>query len=170
MTKKGMMMKKEIRWLGMAGATALMCLTAGNVLAQEYEGGASTGNWGDWGSGFGAQNQVQLTPAQARQQLLDHYQELLQVSNDDEWTLIQALIQKVLDISASIDSKPLPEAAALPQVVSAKGSPAEIQAALKQYLAARQARQAALQQAQEALRQVLTVRQEAIATNDGLLP
>jgi hypothetical protein len=175
MTKKGMMMKRVNRYLVLAVATALMFFAAGTILAQDYQNSAGSGsgewgNWGNWGSGFGAQNQVQLTPTQARQQLLGHYREMLQVSNDDEWNLIQALIQKILDISASIDSKPLPEAAVLQQVVSAKGTPAEIQAALKQYLAARQAKQAALLEAQEALRQVLTVRQEAVAVYDGLLP
>ena len=48
-------------------------------------------------------------------------------------------------------------------------SKAEIKAALDKYIASRKAKQAALEQAQEDLRKVLTTRQEAIASLNGLL-
>jgi hypothetical protein len=163
-------MKKANLWLGVAVAATLIGLAAGDALAQGYDRANGAGNGGNWGFGAGGQYQMNLDPAQVRQQMLDNFRELLKVSNDEEWALVQALIQKVLDISASIDSKPLPEAAVLQQAVNAKASLVEIETALKQYLAARQARQEALLQAQETLRKVLTVRQEAIATNNGLLP
>ena len=63
----------------------------------------------------------------------------------------------------------MPEADALQRAIDAKASKAEVKAALEKYLAARQAKQNELQQAQENLRKVLTTRQEAAATLNGLL-
>jgi len=62
-----------------------------------------------------------------------------------------------------------PEAEALQRAIDAKASKAETKAALEKYVAARQAKQDELKQAQENLRKVLTTRQEAIATLNGLL-
>ena len=63
---------------------------------------------------------------------------------------------------------PSPEAEALQKAIDSKASKAEIKAALDKYVASRKAKQAALEQAQEDLRKVLTSRQEAIATLNGL--
>jgi hypothetical protein len=63
----------------------------------------------------------------------------------------------------------MPEADALQKAVDAKAPKAEINAALEKYVAARQAKQAELQQAQDNLRKVLTARQEALAALNGLL-
>lgn len=65
--------------------------------------------------------------------------------------------------------EPMPEAEALQKAIDAKASKAEVKAALDKYQAARQAKQAELEQAQANLRKVLTTRQEAIATLNGLL-
>ena len=65
--------------------------------------------------------------------------------------------------------EPSPEADALQKAIDSKASKAEIKAALEKYLASRKANQAALEQAQADLRKVLTTRQEAIATLNGLL-
>ena len=64
---------------------------------------------------------------------------------------------------------PSPEAEALQKAIDAKAPKAEIKAALAKFVEARKAKEAELQQAQEELRKVLTTRQEAIATLDGLL-
>jgi hypothetical protein len=64
---------------------------------------------------------------------------------------------------------PNPDAEALQKAIDSKASKAEIKAALDKYLASRKANQAALEQAQADLRKVLTSRQEAIATLNGLL-
>jgi hypothetical protein len=64
---------------------------------------------------------------------------------------------------------PNPDAEALQKAIDSKASKAEIKAALDKYLASRKAHQAALEQAQADLRKVLTSRQEAIATLNGLL-
>ena len=64
---------------------------------------------------------------------------------------------------------PSPEADALQKAIDAKAPKAEIKAALVKYNESRKAKQAELEKAQEELRKVLTTRQEAIATLDGLL-
>jgi hypothetical protein len=65
--------------------------------------------------------------------------------------------------------EPNPDAEALRKAIDAKAGTAEIKAALAKYVASRQARQEQLKTAQENLRKVLTARQEAIATLNGLL-
>jgi hypothetical protein len=62
-----------------------------------------------------------------------------------------------------------PEADALQKAIDAKAPKAEIKAALAKYVEARKAKQADLEKAQADLRKVLTSRQEAIATLNGLL-
>jgi hypothetical protein len=64
---------------------------------------------------------------------------------------------------------PSPEAEALQKAIDAKAPKAEIKAAMAKYTESRKAKEAELQKAQEDLRKVLTTRQEAIATLDGLL-
>lgn len=65
--------------------------------------------------------------------------------------------------------QPSPEAEALQKAIDAKAPKAEVKAALDKYAAYRKAKQAELEKAQDELRKVLTTRQEAIATLDGLL-
>jgi len=65
--------------------------------------------------------------------------------------------------------QPSPEAEALQKAVDAKAPKAELKAAVAKYNEARKAKQAELEQAQDALRKVLTARQEAIATLNGAL-
>ena len=70
---------------------------------------------------------------------------------------------------AGMFGQTMPEAEALQKAIDAKASKAEIKAALEKFVAARQAKQNELQQAQDTLRKVLTARQEATATLNGLL-
>jgi hypothetical protein len=64
---------------------------------------------------------------------------------------------------------PNPEADALQKAIDSKASKAELKAALEKYVASRKAKQADLEKAQAALRELLTPRQEAIATLNGML-
>ena len=64
---------------------------------------------------------------------------------------------------------PSPEAEALQKAIDAKAPKAEIKAALAKFVESRKAKQGELEKAQEDLRKVLTTRQEAIATLEGLL-
>ena len=62
-----------------------------------------------------------------------------------------------------------PEAEALEKAIDGKASNAELKAAIAKYKESRKAKQEALEKAQADLRKVLSVKQEAIATLDGLL-
>jgi Spy/CpxP family protein refolding chaperone len=64
---------------------------------------------------------------------------------------------------------PSPESEALQKAIEGKAPNSEIKAALAKYLEARKAKEADLEKAQAELRKVLTVRQEAIASLNGLL-
>jgi len=70
---------------------------------------------------------------------------------------------------AAFAPTPVPEEEALQRAVDAKASNAEIKAALAKFLQVRKVKQANLEKAQADLRQVLSVRQEAIASLTGLL-
>lgn len=65
--------------------------------------------------------------------------------------------------------EPMPEADALQKAIEAKASVEEIKAKLAKYREARKVKQANLAKAQDELRQVLSLRQEAAATMLGLL-
>ena len=55
------------------------------------------------------------------------------------------------------------------KAIEAKASNSELKAKLAEFKAARQKKQAELEKAQDELRQVLTVRQEAVAATFGIL-
>ncbi len=65
--------------------------------------------------------------------------------------------------------QPSQEAETLQKAIDAKAPKAELKAAVEKYAAYRKQKQTELEQAQAELRKVLTTRQEAIATLDGLL-
>jgi len=64
---------------------------------------------------------------------------------------------------------PSQEEEALQKAIESKASKAEMKAALEKFVASRKAKQAELEKAQASLRELLTPRQEAIATLYGLL-
>jgi hypothetical protein len=174
------------RWLLTAGMAALVCLGVNQALAQANNPG-------------GRQGRGNFDPAQFRERMMQNLREQLEVTDDSEWKAIEPMVQKVMDARMSSMSgmgrgmfgrrrgggdnnnngdqpqrrgpfgQPSPEADALQKAIDAKASKAEIKAALDKYVAARKAKQAELEKAQEDLRKVLTSRQEAIATLDGLL-
>jgi len=64
---------------------------------------------------------------------------------------------------------PSPESESLKKAVDGKASNSEMKAAIAKFMEARKANEAALLKAQDDLRKVLSVRQEGIATLNGLL-
>lgn len=174
--------------LVVAGIAAVMSLGTSQVVAQPNNGGQ-----GGRRGGFGRGN---FDPAQFRQRMMERYKEMLEVTSDDEWKAIEPRVTKVMDLRREAFSgmgrgffrgrrggnandqgqsrrgmfgTPNPEAEALQRAIDSKASNAEIKAALAKYVASRKAKEAELQKAQESLREVLTPRQEAIATLNGLL-
>ena len=148
------------------------------------------------GGGPGGRN---FDPAQMQQRMLERYKEVLEVANDDEWKAIEPRVTKVMEARRDSMSgmgrmfgrgpgggggpgadqggqrrggmfgTPSPEADALQKAIDSKASKAEMKAALEKYVASRKTKQADLDKAQAALRELLTPRQEAIATLNGLL-
>jgi len=165
--------------------SALLGLGVNQGLAQDNQGPPPGGR--------------RFDPAQFRERMMDRLKEELEVSDDSEWKAMEPLIQKVMDARMAsmagmgrgmfggrrgggpnggndqgqrrggMFGQPSPEADALQKAIDAKAPKAEIKAALAKYVEARKAKQAELQQAQDDLRKVLTTRQEAIATLNGLL-
>ena len=84
--------------LGVCGLATALCLSAGSLLAQNSPGGGPGG-----GGGFGGGN---FDPAafqqQMQQRILDQDRQSLAITNDDEWAVIQPLIQKVLDAQQAL--------------------------------------------------------------------
>ena len=130
---------------------------------------------------------------------MDRYKTQLEITDDAEWKAIQPLVQKVRDARQAAASDlgrgmfgrpnrgggnqpsdqnqprggfggtPNPDADALQKAIDSKASGTEMKAAVTKYQESRKAKVADLEKAQAALRAVLSVRQEAIATLNGLL-
>lgn len=191
----------------MAAATAMMCLGAGTLMAQNDNNGGPGGPGGPGGGGGGGRGgRGNFDPSQFRQRMLDNTREMLEVKDDAEWKELEPRVQKVMDTrreagagvmrgmgrmfgrggrggdqgggndsggrssrTSMFGGQSSPEADALQKAIDSKASKAEIKTALQKYMAARKAKEAELQQAQEKLRELLSPRQEAIATLNGLL-
>jgi hypothetical protein len=171
----------KTKWFALAGTALLVAFGTSNAVAQNDNGGRQ-----------------RFDPAQMQQRMMERYKEVLEVTDDQEWKALQPLIQKVFDARMQsmgggmrgmfggprrggegdqqgqgqqrrFGPPPSPEAEALQKAVDAKASKAELKAAVAKYAEARKTKQAELEQAQENLRKVLTARQEALATLNGLL-
>ena len=174
------------RGLALAGIAAALCLGTGKTTAQDNNPppGGPPGGRGNF------------DPAQFQQRMMERTKEQLEITDDAEWKAVEPLVQKVMDARreafagmgrgmfgrgprgadnanqggrARMFGTPMPEAEALQKAIDAKASNAEMKAAVAKYVEARKAKQADLEKAQADLRKVLTVRQEALATLNGLL-
>jgi hypothetical protein len=78
-------MKTQLLSIGIAG---VLCVGGSSVLAQVYGAGGNSGAGG-------------FDPAQMQQQIqqtiMNGYRTQLEITKDDEWAVIQPLIQKILD-------------------------------------------------------------------------
>jgi hypothetical protein len=186
---------KMNQWLATVGAMAALCLGSSNLLAQNNN---NNNNGNNNGGGQGRPGRGNFDPAQFQQRMLDNLKESLEITDDAEWKAIEPLVTKVLDLRRqsmsgmgrgmfgrnrggnSQDSQnrprgggffgtPSPDAEALQKAIDGKASNNEMKAAIAKFQEARKAKQAELEKAQADLRKVLSVRQEAIATSDGLL-
>jgi hypothetical protein len=169
----------------MAVAAAALALSVGVAMAQQ--GGGRGG--GGWGGGGG-----RPTPEQMRQWRMQRYQEALGAS-DEDWVALEPLVSKVTEIQdagrarggfmfggrrgrrggapqpSEEEMSPVQKAAAdLQATLEDENASAEtIQEQLTAYRTAREKSRQELVKAQEELRGVLTVRQEAQCVLLGLL-
>ena len=136
----------------------------------------------------------QQIPGAIQERVNGSLREQMGVTNDDEWSLIQERINAVSKARAAVmadgggmmgmggmrgvfgggrgggmSSRLSPEAQALQQAIDDGAPAAQIKDLLAKLQAVRRAKQAALVQAQDDLRAVLTIRQEAVAQLIGLL-
>ena len=169
---------KVMRALTLLGLATLLALATTSSFAQDGERGGR-GNF---------------DPAEFQKRMLERTREQLEITDDAEWKAIEPLVTKVNEARmASLTTRgfggrggrgpggqggpggpggfgqPNPDVEQLQKVIDAKASNAETKAALDKFVAARKAKQAELEKAQATLRKVLTPRQEAIATLNGLL-
>ena len=176
--------------LAACGIAAALFLGAGNVSAQNDNGGP--------GGGF-----RNMDAAQRQQFFMDNIKEQLGFTNDTEWNAIQPMVQKVMDARRDVGfgggmgrltgrgnrggnnnanannnnggrrggfgGTPSPEAEALQKAIDDNAPTAQIKAALAKYKASQKTKQAKLVQAQENLRKYLNTKQEAQATLLGLV-
>jgi hypothetical protein len=182
---------RSIDQLLFTGAIAVsVFLTVSQATAQDDQDRSSQRQ----GSEQGARRQRQgsFDRAEYQQRTMDRYREWLEVTDDAEWKAVQLLIQKVLDARTALGAarrgvfvrggqpgangnqtdqsrRRTPAAEGLQRAIDAKAPAPEIKAALAKYLEYRKGREVDLEKAQEALRAVLTSRQEAIAVLSGLL-
>ena len=184
--------------LSMLGMATALCVGGGSLQAQDDTaggpppgqvggggpgdaggnggpGGPPPGNFGNGGPGGPGGN---FDPAKFEQRMLEQTRKSLNFTNDDEWAVIQPLVQKVMEArreagpggpggfgrAASSEQqalqKALDDAAPIPQVKET----------LAKYRAARAEKRAALATAQASLLAVLSVKQEAEAVLLGLVP
>jgi hypothetical protein len=176
-----MKIKNLLTVCGIAGA---LILGAGSIYAQNNGGGGNGGNGGGRGGRGG-----NFDPAQFQQRMMDRFQQQLGITNDTDWSAIQPLVQKVMDARMAVGAgrfgrfgrggqggqgggvagQANPEREALQNAIDTDAPAAQIKELLAKYQAAQKIKQAKLVAAQNDLRAVLTVKQEAAATLSGLL-
>jgi hypothetical protein len=184
--------------LTMCAVAATLCLSAGTLLAQNGGGnGGGGGGGGGNGGGGGGGGRGNFDPAQFQQRMMDRIHTTLGFTNDTDWAAVQPLVQKVMDAQMALRAggrggfggfgggrrggqggqggggggqTASVEAQALQEAIDNDAPAAQIKDALSKYEASQKTKQAALTEAQEALRGVLSAKQEAQATLMGLLP
>jgi len=182
-------MKKLNQIMALGGIAALLVLGTGRLAAQQRPGGGN------------------FDPAQFRQRMLDNARERFEIKSDDEWKVIQPLMEKVMDARRDVGfgggfgfgrggrrggannnnndapagannqgggrgfrgGEPAPEAEELQKAIDANASKDELKAKLAKFREARKEKEARLAGAQEELKKVLSVKQEAVAVLMGLL-
>jgi hypothetical protein len=183
-TKKTVMkLNKAVTGVSLALALAF---AADTVMAQDGERrqrgpGQQAGPGGERGG------RGNFDPAEMQRRIAERVREQLEITDDAEWRAIEPLITKVSEARMATlagrmggrggpggggfggQQQAAPETEALQRAIDAKASNAEMKTALNKYVEARKAKQTELETAQATLRKVLTPRQEAIATLNGLL-
>jgi hypothetical protein len=183
---------KTKQLLAVCGMAAALLLGVGNASAQNDNGGGNGGGPGG-GGGFRRGN---FDPAQFQQRMMDNIKDQLGYTNDTEWAAVQPLVQKVMEARRDVGfggmgrmfggrnrgggdqgnnrrgglfGETSPEAEALQKAIDDNSPAAQIKELLAKYQASQKEKQAKLAAAQDNLRAVLTVKQEAQATLLGLL-
>jgi len=184
------------RIITLGAIAATLALTTGSLLAQDNgnNGGQNGGGRRNRGGGGG-----NFDPAQFQQRMMDNIRDRLNFTNDTDWSAVQPLVQKVMDARRDVGmgggmrgmfrnrggggggqggpgggrggffGQPSPEEEALQKALDDDAPAAQVKDLLAKYKASQQAKQAKLEAAQDALKGVLTSKQEAQAYMMGLV-
>lgn len=142
-------------------------------------------------------NRGNFDPEQFRQRMMDRYREELDVKDDGEWKLISERINKVMEARREVGfggpgmfgrgrrggndngndqnrrprfgPEPSAAAEALEKAIESNASADEIKSKLAKYRDEKKEKRAKLDKAQDELKQVLSVKQEAAAVMAGLI-
>jgi len=178
--------------LGMAGIAAIVCFTAMNGLAQQDQGGQGGGGRGGRGNFDPAQfRERMMERTKENLEIKDDaewkaIEPLVQKVMDARMASFSGMGRGMMGGrrgggpggdqgnrppggGGGMFGQANPEADALQRAIDSKASASELKAAVAKYNEARKTKQADLEKAQAELRKVLTVRQEALATLNGLL-
>ena len=179
-------MKRVNRMWAVLGMAALLGLSAGSATAQQE--GERRQRGGDRGN---------FDPAEFQKRMMERVREPLEVTSDDEWKVIEPRGTKVMEARrdasmgggfggrsgrppggggdqggggrSPFGGEPSPEAEALRKAVEAKAPAEEIKAKLAKFREVKKVKEATLAKAQDELKKVLSLRQEATAVMSGLL-
>ena len=180
------------RIITMCAVAAALVFTVGSALAQDN--GTATDNGGQRRNRQGGGN---FDPAQFQQRMMDNIRDQLNFTNDTDWNAVQPLVQKVMDARRDVSGpgmrglfgrnrgqgggqggpggragmfgQPSPEQEALQKALDDDAPAAQVKDLLAKYKAAQQIKQTKLEAAQDALKSVLTSKQEAQAYLLGLV-
>jgi hypothetical protein len=185
-------MNRFIKSIIVSSALVILIGTS-QVMAQNAGGGNNRRNRPTQAGGGGNNqgNRGNVDPAQRQQRMMERYQEVLEITNNDEWKAISPLVEKVVtarretmrgnfggggrrDAAGGGGGGPASEQTGamseLKKALDAKAGNSEIKVKIAAVATERQAKDSSLHEAQESLRKVLSVRQEGLAILNGLLP
>jgi hypothetical protein len=179
-----------------AAAHNLMAQDNGGGATGGGGAGNNGGRRAGGGGGFGGGN---FDPAEMQQRIMENIRDQMSVTNTEEWTIIEGRVQKVMDARRDVGGPnfgrlfrrrnndggdngpggggrrggffgaPSPELESLQNAIDNNAPAEQVKAALEKYRASRKAKEAALEKAQDDLKSVLTVKQEAVAVSLGLV-
>lgn len=186
-------MKKTVRLLALAGVACAILIGSGSVSAQDQP--PQQGNRNRGPGGPGGQGGQRPSMEDMRKRMSDRLRELMEVKDDAEWQLLEPRIQKVMELNREtrfssmsvLFSQPggdnngggrssrfgggttPPEVDDLRKAIEGKAGEGDVKVRLERLREARKGKEAAIEQAQEELRKLLTSKQEAVAVLVGLL-
>ena len=177
----------------------ILSTATGSLLAQNEEPAAQPGAPGAPGAPGGRQGRGNWDPEQMRQRMMERVREQLAVKDDSEWSVIESRIKKISDSRFGVGrgmggpggpggqagqagqggqggrqgrggfGQANPDAEVLQTALDSGASADDIKVKLTAYRAAAKVKEGQLEKAQDELRQLLSVKQEARAVLLGLL-
>jgi hypothetical protein len=190
-------MKKLSQFLFVAGFAATLSLSTANLLGQDANANTNDQGGGRRNRSQGGQGGPgggNFDPEQMRQRMMERVREQFGVKDDAEWKIISERIEKVSTARREMGGRNAfgfgggrggaggagggrggfggessPEATALQSAIENNASADDIKAKLAKYRESQKEKEAKLAKAQDELRQVLSVKQEAAAVLTGYL-